>query len=100
LLELAGIGLGWGIATSTSGSIVTLAAAPGEAGIANSINSVLRRVGGVIGAQVAAILLATITLGNGGPAPQAFTIGFAAATGLALAGAAGTLFIRTPTGRD
>jgi MFS family permease len=97
LAELAGIGLGWGIATSTSGSVVTLTAEPGETSIANSINSVLRRVGGVIGTQVAAILLATITLGDGAPAPAAFTIGFAAATGLALAGAAGILFIRTPT---
>jgi predicted MFS family arabinose efflux permease len=97
LLELAGIGLGWGCATSMSGSIVTLTADPGETSIANSINSVLRRVGGVIGAQVAAILLATITLG-GTPAPAAFTIGFAVAAGLALAGAAGILFIRTPSG--
>lgn len=97
LLELAGIGLGWGCATSMAGRIVTLTADPGETGIANSINSVLRRVGGVIGTQVAAILLATITI-RGTPAPAAFTIGFAVAAGLALTGAVGILFIRTPSG--
>jgi high-affinity nickel permease len=48
-----------------SGSIVTLTADLGETSIANSINSVLRRVGGVIGTQVAAILLATITILRG-----------------------------------
>lgn len=95
LLELAGIGLGWGCATSMSGSIVTLSADPGETGIANSINSVLRRVGGVTGAQVAAILLASITI-RGAPAPAAFTAGFAVAAGLAVTGAVAILFIRMP----
>lgn len=95
LIELAGVGLGWGVATSMSGRIVTLTADPGETSIANSINSVLRRVGGVIGGQVAAILLATLTIHGGTPAPRAFTIGFAVAAGLALVGAAAILFIRT-----
>ncbi len=93
LVELAGLGLGFGLAISLSGSLVTLAADPSQTSIATSINSVLRRVGGVTGTQVAAALLAAITTRGGAPAPAAFTIGFAAAAALSAVGAATILFI-------
>jgi MFS family permease len=97
LIELAGLGLGFGLAISLSGSLVTLAADPSQTSIATSINSVLRRLGGVTGTQVAAALLAAHTTRGGAPAPAAFTIGFAAAAGLAAVGVvAAILFIHIP----
>jgi MFS family permease len=86
LAELGGLGLGFGITLSAAGSIVTLAATKTETGIAASLNSVLRRVGGAIGAQVAAALLASITLRGGEPAPAAFTVAFLLAAAVSLAG--------------
>ncbi len=96
LVELGAVGLGFGLAIAIAGSVVTLSADPRETSIATSINSVLRRVGGAIGAQVAAALLAAITIGGGKPSASAFTVAFIAAAAVALVGAVATLFIRTP----
>ncbi|MGH3412310.1 MAG: MFS transporter [Marmoricola sp.] len=84
LLELGVLGIGFGVVVSLSGSIVALAAPPGEVGVASSITSVLRRAGGAIGAQVSVGLLAGFTLADGRPAPEGFTVAFlvAAAAGL------------------
>src|SRR5699024_1681756 len=67
LLELALLGIGFGAVVSVSGSVVTRTAHAGETSVATSINSVLRRVGGAIGAQVAVALLAAHTLARGAP---------------------------------
>lgn len=88
LTELGGLGAGFGLTIGMGGSIVTLAASPAEASIATSINSVLRRVGGGIGAQVAAAILATVTApGTNVPSPAAFTTSFAVAGFVATVGA-------------
>jgi MFS family permease len=87
LVELAVLGLGFGLVVTVSGSVVTLTADVEETGVATSINSVLRRVGGGIGAQVGVALLAAITLGRTDEAaPAAFTIAFAVAAGVAFVG--------------
>ncbi len=89
LAELGGLGLGFGITLSAAGSIVTLAATKTETGIATSLNSVLRRVGGAVGAQIAAALISSITLtGSATPAPAGFTIAFLLAGAVSVAGAA------------
>lgn len=78
--ELAVLGLGFGLAVSMMGRLVTMTADIGETGVATSINAVVRRVGGGIGAQVGVALLATITVGAGEePAREAFTVAFSAA---------------------
>ncbi len=88
LVELAVVGLGFGTTVSLSGSIVALAAPPGETGVATAITSVMRRAGGAVGAQVSIALLALLTLPNGSPAPAAFTTAFAVAGAVGLLGAA------------
>lgn len=86
LIELGVLGLGFGVVVSLSGSIVALAAPPGEVGVASSITSVLRRAGGAIGAQVSVALLTVFTLADGRPAPEAFTVAFVVAAIVGLAG--------------
>jgi MFS family permease len=82
-IELAALGVGFGLVVSVSGTIVTSSVGPTESGIAASFNSVLRRVGGGIGAQVGAALIAVIVIpGTSTPAPTAFTSSFAAAAGV------------------
>jgi MFS family permease len=88
LAELGGLGLGFGITLSAAGGIVTLAATTTETSIATSLNSVVRRVGGGVGAQIAAALISTITLaGSDTPAPTGFTIAFLLAAAVSVAGA-------------
>lgn len=98
MLELGGLGLGFGISISAAGSIVALATVA-QSGIATALNSVLRRVGGAVGAQIATALLTTITLpGSHVPAPVAFTVAFLVAAGLSLIGA-GCAFLALPLRR-
>ena len=102
LVELAALGVGFGLSVSVSGAIVTRAVARGETGIATAITSVLRRLGGGVGAQVGAALITAITLsagsGSGAPAPRAFTVAFLTSAGAALIGTVCAMFVR-PTRR-
>lgn len=71
---LFGFGMGFGV--SSGGNLVTRAVSVRDTGISNALNSVLRRVGGGIGGQVGAALLAGFTT-SGGPAQVAFAVAFA-----------------------
>lgn len=94
IAELVVLGAGFGIAIAVMGSLVTLAVDASETAVANSINAVVRRVGGAVGAQVGVALLATFTIaGTGRPSHEAFTIAFAVAAGTALLGAICGAFI-------
>jgi MFS family permease len=96
MIELGLLGLGFAVALSMGSGIVTMAADATESGIAASINSVLRRVGGGIGAQVATAILATVTLaGSGEPAPAAFTRAFVVAACVAAVGAVCAFLVTT-----
>ncbi len=86
--ELVVVGAGFGVAVAVMGSLVTLSVDAGETAVANSINAVLRRVGGAIGAQFGVALLATFTVaGTSEPSEGAFTVAFAVGAGAALVGA-------------
>lgn len=95
LAELAAIGIGFGLSIGTASGLVTLAAEPGQTSIAVSITSVLRRVGGGIGAQIAAALLTAGAASGDAAPPSAYTIAFATASGVAVIGAVLALLIRT-----
>lgn len=87
LAETAALGAGFGLSVSVSATIITGAADVGESGVATSLNAVLRRTGGGIGAQASVVLL-----GVGGAAGgAAFTIAFLVAAGAAVLGAAAAL---------
>lgn len=59
VVGIVALGVGAGLAIGIASQLVAEAVSPTETGIAMSLNSVLRRVGGGIGGQVVAILLAT-----------------------------------------
>lgn len=93
LVELGGLGVGFGISISAAASIVTLAASGEQSGIAAALNSVLRRAGGAVGAQVAIALLAVLTVpGSDAPAASAYTTAFAVAAAVSLIGSICALF--------
>lgn len=98
LVELAVLGIGFGLTISLSGSIVALAAGPAETGIATAINSVLRRAGGAVGAQVSIAIIAVVTVAGGGPSDTGFTVAFAVAAGVGALGAVCAALV-VPRGR-
>ncbi len=94
IVELAVVGLGFGLAISVMGALVTLSVDMSETGVSSAINSVVRRVGGAVGAQVGVALLAAMTDGaDGEPTAAAFTTAFIVAAGAAFAGAVCALMI-------
>lgn len=95
--EMFVLGLGVGFGVSAAGSLVTRAVSQEDTGISNALNSVLRRVGGGIGSQVGAALLATFTA-SGTPAQIAFVAAFAASAALCLLGAGCAAFVPEQAG--
>jgi MFS family permease len=75
------VGAGAGLAIGIASDVVAEAVDDEQTGIATSINSVLRRVGGGIGAQVAAALLAGLVVA-GHPSDGAFQAAFWSAAGV------------------
>jgi MFS family permease len=80
------VGAGAGLAIGIASDLVAEAVDKERSGIATSINSVLRRVGGGMGAQVAAALLAGLVVA-GHPSDSAFQVSFLSAAGMGFAGA-------------
>lgn len=96
LVGMALLGLGAGLGIAVASALITATAPSDETSIATALNSVVRRVGGGFGGQIAAALLAGVTLASSGrPAEAAFAIAFWICAALALAGAAFALRIRT-----
>lgn len=87
------LGCGIGLGISAGGALVTGAVSEQDTGISNSFNSVLRRVGGGIGSQVGAALLAAFTVTGSLPVERAFVVAFAISAGLCLLGAGCAVFI-------
>src|SRR5262249_35587572 len=86
-MSLRGLGLGVVFAIMP---VLVLDAVPAErAPAATGLNNVLRTVGSLLGAQICATYLATLTIGDTGrPAEAGFVAAMWTSTGVALAGAA------------
>jgi EmrB/QacA subfamily drug resistance transporter len=69
---------GWGIgfAFAAMPKLIADAVDASETGVANGMNMVVRTVGGVIGAQIGAVLLASHALAGGVPGEQGFVDAF------------------------
>jgi EmrB/QacA subfamily drug resistance transporter len=90
---LLGIGIGFGFATMVN--LIVQAVPPSRTGEASGMNTIMRTVGGAIGAQVAASIVAAHVGSGGFPAESGFTQAFAmGAVALALAAAAALLVPR------
>ena len=70
------LGLGTGLGMSTVATLIVSQVAQTESGIAAGMNTVARSVGGALGVQLAAVLLAGATVG-GLPAARGYTLAFA-----------------------
>lgn len=94
---VAGLGIGFSFAAMPR--LIVGAVAPTETAVATGMNNVIRTVGGVIGAQVAAVLVAAHHVGGTEvPGERGFQIAFWVSVAGALVGA-GTAFLisaRTP----
>lgn len=81
------LGLGNGLSFSAMPNLIVGAVDQSKTGVANGINTIMRMIGGAIGAQISAsILSAHVDFAGGVPAEIAFTLAFTiSAVGMALA---------------
>jgi MFS family permease len=95
------IGTGFGFAMAALPKLIHDAAPPHAIATANGINTVARTVGGAVGSQLAAAVLASRSIpGTSLPKDSGFTLAFWIATAIAASGAlyAMTTFNRSTTG--
>lgn len=70
------LGVGAGLGISIGSTIITRTAADAETGVATSMNSVLRRVGGGVGGQIGAAVTAGAVATTAAAANSAFVVAF------------------------
>jgi EmrB/QacA subfamily drug resistance transporter len=93
-----GIGVPMGFAAMAK--LIVDSVRPTETGVAGGMNTVMRTIGGVIGAQAgAAILTADVIRGSHVPAESAYVIAFAVAAAVAFVAMVIALFV-TPRGHN
>ena len=86
LLVSSGLmGIGIGLAFAALGNLIVGAVPPHQTGIASGMNTVMRTLGGALGAQIAATFIAGHTA-HGLPTATGFTESFVLATAFLLAG--------------
>jgi MFS family permease len=94
------IGIGNGLAFSALGNLIVGAVPPHQTGVASGMNTVMRTLGGAIGAQVAATFISDNTA-HGLPTLTGFTDSFVLGSVLLLAGiGAATLVPRVLSARE
>lgn len=80
LLSAALMGIGIGLAFAALGNLIVQAVSPGQTGAAAGMNTVMRTIGGAIGGQLAATLIAANTAHDGLPTVAGFTDTFVMAS--------------------
>jgi MFS family permease len=87
------LGAGYGLAFAQIGTLVVDAVPAGQTGVATGINTILRTIGGAVGAQLAAVL---VTSSGGAPSETGYTRAFTAFAVIAVAAlaAASTIPVR------
>jgi MFS family permease len=91
------LGFGIGLAFAALGNLIVEAVPPSQTGVAGGMNTVMRTLGGALGAQVAATLVADHTR-HGVPLVGGFTLAFAFSAASLIVGVLASLAIpgRTP----
>jgi EmrB/QacA subfamily drug resistance transporter len=91
------LGIGVGFAFASMATLIAENVRLEETGVATGMNTVMRSIGGVIGAQAGAALLSAYTIaGTSVPAEKGFVITFAVGAGAAVVGAALACFVPEP----
>jgi EmrB/QacA subfamily drug resistance transporter len=70
------MGVGVGFAFAASANLIVQAVRPDQTGVASGMNTIVRTIGGAIGAEVAATILAANTLASGWPDKHGYTVTF------------------------
>ncbi|HEV2924517.1 MAG TPA: MFS transporter [Solirubrobacteraceae bacterium] len=83
LISAALLGVGIGLAFAALGNLIVQAVPPQQTGVASGMNTVMRTLGGALGGQLSATLIAAHTL-HGEPTVTGFTDTFVMATGFLL----------------
>lgn len=91
------VGLGAGLAIAVASTIITRTAVDAETGVATSMNSVLRRVGGGVGGQVGAALTAGAATASAASAEGAFVLAFGLCAAVSALGAMLSLGVERST---
>jgi EmrB/QacA subfamily drug resistance transporter len=93
------LGIGFGSAYAAMATLVAENVKPEEMGVATGVNTVMRLIGGVIGAQAGAAVLSTYTIPgtHGVPALRGYVITFALAAVMAAVAAVLALLIPEPS---
>jgi hypothetical protein len=87
-------GVGIGFAFAAMPRLIVGAVQPSETGVATGMNNVIRTIGGVIGAQIAAVLLAAnVNPGTSIPTVDGFVISFWISAAGALLGVVTALLV-------
>ena len=88
-VAMALVGFGIGFAFSAMSNLVVEAVPPSQTGVATGMNANVRTIGGAIGSQIVASLIAATIVGNALPKESGYEVAFIVlGVGLALAGVA------------
>ncbi|MEZ5124574.1 MAG: MFS transporter [Solirubrobacterales bacterium] len=71
------LGVGIAMALAAMANLVVIAVEPTETGVATGINTIMRNIGGAVGGQITASLLAAHVIAGGVPAESGYTAAFA-----------------------
>jgi EmrB/QacA subfamily drug resistance transporter len=95
---LFGAGVGFGFAALPN--LIVEAVPPDQTGVATGMNSVFRTIGGTIGSQVVASILAATLLADGVPAESGYTISYVVLAAVGVVGVIASLLVPgKPTAR-
>jgi MFS family permease len=75
-------GFGTGLSFASMPALIVAAVEPSETGVATGVNTNIRNIGGCLGSQVSASLLAASTLTSGLPRESGFTAAFLVVSGM------------------
>jgi EmrB/QacA subfamily drug resistance transporter len=87
------LGIGVGFAFASLANLIVEAVRPDQTGVATGMNAVMRTIGGAIGGQVAASLLAASLLADGYPSEHGYTTTFIIMAGVLAASVVASLAV-------
>ncbi|UGS36647.1 MFS transporter [Capillimicrobium parvum] len=90
------LGVGISLALAAMANLVVNSVEPTQTGVATGINTITRNIGGAVGGQITASLLASHALASGHVAESGYTIAFAISGVAALAALAVCLLVPNP----
>lgn len=90
------LGLAYGLAFASLGGLVMSSVEHRDAGGATGLNTILRTIGGAVGAQLAAVTLTAFPSSGQRPREAAYTTAFLISAGVALAALAIAATVRHP----